>query len=157
MPLSCVSPPSAPSLVTVEEALSPLLVVKFGRSGSEQDLDTYLTARATYLWHEQPHVVIFDARQVHMLSARVRQRYTEWLREHEVALRRWTLGTAYIIESPTVRMMMSVVRHFASMANPFIVTATVPPAAAWAADRLSEAGLAQAAARIRAYYAVPFS
>jgi hypothetical protein len=157
MPQSCVSLPSAPAPVTVDEALSPLLVVKFGRSGTEHALETYLSARAAYLRREQPHIVLFDARQVHMLSAHVRQRYTEWLRENEVALRRWTLGTAYVIESPTVRMMLSVVRHFASMANPFIVTATLPPAAAWAADRLSEAGLVQAATRIRTYYAVPCS
>jgi hypothetical protein len=157
MPLSCVSLTPAPTPVTVDESLSPLLVVRFGRSGSAQDLETYLTARAAYLRREQPHIVLFDARQVHMLSAGVRQRYTEWLREHETALRQWTLGTAYVIESPTVRMMMSVVRHFASMANPFIVTATLPPAAAWAADRLSEAGLAQSAARIRTHYAIPSS
>jgi 7-keto-8-aminopelargonate synthetase-like enzyme len=156
MPQSCVSLPSAPSLVTVDDAFSPLLVVKFGR-GSEQDLDAYLTTRAAYLRREQPHIVLFDARQVHMLSARVRQRYTDWLRAHEEKLRQWTLGTAYVVESPTVRMMMSVIRHFTSMASPFIVTATLPPAAVWAADRLSEAGMAQAATLIRVHYGVPLS
>ena len=122
-----------------------------------QALEAYLAERAAYLARGEPHVCIVDAREVLMPAACLRQRYTEWLREHEAPLRRWTLGSAYIVQTPAVRMMVSVIRHCAPMTTPFVVTATMPPAAAWAAERFQEVGLSQTATRIRAHYAVPAS
>lgn len=145
------------SPITVDGSLWPLLVVNLGRSGTMQDLEAYLAERTGYLARCEPHVCIIDAREVHMPAACLRQRYTEWLREHEAPLRRWTLGSAYITQSPAVKMMVSVMRHCAPMTTPFVVTAALPPAAAWAAERFQEVGLAQAATRIRAHYAVPAS
>jgi hypothetical protein len=140
-----------------EDSLWPLLLVKFGRNSTDEDLETYLESRYAYLRRRERHVVIIDTREVHLPSVRQRQRYADWLREHEVLIRQWTLGSAYVIASPTVRMMASVIRHFGAMSTPFLATTTLPPAAAWAAERLGEAGLAQAAARVRASYSIPTS
>lgn len=156
-PYSFALPGEVVSPITVDGRLWPLLVVKLGRSGTLQELETYLAERTRYLERCEPHVCIVDAREVHMPAACLRQRYTDWLREHEAPLRRWTLGSAYICQTPAVQMMMSVMRHFARMTMPFVVTPTMPPAAAWAAERFQEVGLAQAATRIRAQYAVPAS
>jgi hypothetical protein len=145
------------SPITVDGRLWPLLVVKLGRSATLQEVETYLAERMGYLERCEPHVCIIDAREVHMPAACLRQRYTDWLREHEAPLRRWTLGTAYICQTPAVQMMVSVMRHFARMTMPFVVTPTLPPAAAWAAERFQEVGLSQAATRIRAQYAVAAS
>ena len=100
---------------------------------------------------------ILDVRDVYLPPAQMRQRYTGWLLENEEALRRWSLGNAYVIQSPEVRVMMSLIRHSAHLAMPFVVTATLPPAAAWAADRLQEAGLSQAATRVRAAHGIAAS
>jgi hypothetical protein len=154
---SFVDPGRDASPITIDGSLWPLLRVTLGRSVTRKDLEEYLSARAEYLAREEPHVCIIDAREVDMPAACLRQRYTDWLREHEAPLRRWTLGSAYIIQSPAVRMVMSVIRHFAPMTTPFVITATLPPAAAWAAERLQEVGLAHAATRIRAHHAVPAS
>jgi hypothetical protein len=156
-PISFALPSDAASPITVDGRLWPLLVVKLGRSGTLRDLEAYLAERTTYLERCEPHVCILDAREVHMPAACLRQRYTDWLREHEAPLRRWTLGTAYIAQSPAVQMMVSVMRHFGRMTMPFVVTPTLPPAAAWAAERFQEVGLTQAATRIRAQYAVAAS
>lgn len=145
------------SSITVDGRQWPLLVVKLGRSGTRQDLEAYLAERSAYLERCEPHVCIVDAREVHMPAACLRQRYTEWLRENEEELRRWTLGTAYIAQTPAVQMMVSVMRHFSRMTTPFVVTGALPSAAAWAAERFQEVGLVQAATRIRAHYAVPAS
>ena len=145
------------SPITVDGSQWPLLVVKLGRSSTRQQLETYLAERAGYLERCEPHVCIIDAGEVHMPVASLRQRYTEWLREHEAPLRRWTLGSAYIALTPAVRMMVSVMRHLAPVTTPFVITDAMPPAAAWAAERFQEVGLAQAATRIRAQYAVPAS
>ncbi|WNG41264.1 hypothetical protein F0U61_51900 [Archangium violaceum] len=152
-----VAPGGEPAPATVDGGLWPLLVVKFGRTGTLSDLDAYLEERRVWLERREPHVCIIDAREVHMPSTQLRQRYIDWLSAHEALLRQWTLGTAYIIQSPAVRMMMSVIRHFAPLTTPFVVTASLQPAAVWAAERLQEAGFACAATRIRACYAVPSS
>lgn len=156
-PVSFALPSDVVSPVTVDGRLWPLLVVKLSRSGTMQELERYLAERATYLARCEPHVCIVDAREVHMPPACLRQRYSDWLREHEAELRRWTLGTAYICQSPAVQMMVSVMRHVARMTMPFVVTGTMPPAAAWAAERFQEVGLTQAATRIRTQFSVPAS
>ncbi|MGZ3458011.1 MAG: hypothetical protein ACXU86_05840 [Archangium sp.] len=145
------------SPVTIESGLWPLLVVRFGPSSSLQDLEMYLAARTTWLERCEPHVCIVDAREVHLTPVSLRKHYLDWVSKHEAALRRWMLGTAYIIQSPAVRMMVSVIRHLAPMSMPFFIAGTPPPAAAWAAERLQEAGLTQAATRVRAGYAIPAS
>lgn len=151
------SPRREPSRITLDSGLLPLLVVKFGRDSTKQDLEAYLADRAAILQRCEPHVCIVDARDVDITPPHLRQRYTDWLAEHEAPLRQWVLGTAYIIHSPAVRMMMSVIRHFGRMASPFVVTTAMQPAAAWAAERLHEAGLAPAATRVRAQYAIAAS
>ncbi|QRN97901.1 hypothetical protein JRI60_02115 [Archangium violaceum] len=161
MLVSLASQPQAPgnesSSVLLDESLWPLVVVRIGRTVTTEDFEAYLSTRSAYLRREEPHLCIFDARQVHMPTAQMRQRYTDWLRDNALQLRHWMLGSAYIIESPAVRMMMSVIRHFAAMTTPFVVTATLTPAVSWAAERFQEAGLTQAATRIRVHYALPSS
>ncbi|WP_257462494.1 hypothetical protein [Archangium lipolyticum] len=151
------APGNEPSSLTVDESLWPLVVVRIGRNLTAEDVEAYLSARSAHLRREEPHVCIIDTRQVHMPPVQLRQRYTDWLRDNALQLRHWMLGSAYIIESPAVRMMMSVIRHFAAMTTPFVVTASLTPAASWAAERFQEEGLTQAAARIRAHYALPSS
>jgi hypothetical protein len=156
MASSLLPEPTDSGHTTLDDSLWPLLVVRFG-AATERGLEAYLAAREAYLARAQPHVVIIDTRAMYLPSPRARQRYTDWLTRHERALREWTLGSAYLIASPAVRVMMSLTRHLAPMSTPFLVTETLPPAAAWAAERLQEAGLAQAATRVRAHYAVAAS
>ena len=157
MPLSLAPVPAGPPPITLDDSQWPVLVVKLGRDATEQAFEEYLAAREAYLARCQPHVVVIDTRALHLPSPRLRQRYSDWLSQHARALSQWTLGSAYIINSPAVRMMMSVIRHCARLATPFVVTETLPPSAAWAAERLHEAGLLQAATRLRTHYAVPSS
>lgn len=154
---------SLPSLVpatppfSVEGSLWPLLRVKLGRNATAAEFETYLEVRDQWLERCEPHVCILDVRDVHLPPTQLRLRYTAWLIEREAEMRRWSLGNVYVIQSPEVRMMMSLMRHSAHLAMPFVVTDTLPPGAAWAAARLQEAGLAQAATRVRAAHGIAAS
>lgn len=147
----------SPPLAQVDESQWPLLLVRFTGPATEREFERYLALRTTYLERKEPHVVVLDTRGIDMVSPRLRQRYSEWVRDNGPALHRWVLGTAYVIVSPVVVMMMSVIRHCAGLTTPFVVTATLPPAAEWAAGLLQEAGMTQAATRLRAHYALPAS
>ena len=155
-PPALLATPATPSF-TVEGGLWPLLAVKLGRSGSAEQFEQYLDVRREWLERCEPHVCLLDLRDVHLPPCQIRHRYAEWLREHECALRRWCLGAAYVLTSPEVKMTMSLIRHASHMTLPFVVTATAPPGAAWAAERLQEAGLAPAATRVRAAYGIAAS
>jgi len=148
---------SEPSPILLDDSLWPLVMVRFGRSGTQEDLERYLAQRRAYLERQQPHLCLIDTRQLHLPSPRLRQRYIDWMCEHELQLRQWTLGTACLIVSPVVKMMMSVIRHAASMNTPFFVTPSLAPAVTWAAERLQDAGQHQAATRIRSHYGIPAS
>ncbi|WNG21531.1 hypothetical protein [Cystobacter fuscus] len=141
----------------MEDALWPLLTARIGAGITTQAFDAYLDWRTQWLQRCEPHVVIIDARAVPIRIAPFRQRYIDWLREHECALREWMIGSAYVLNSPEGHMLASLIRHGASLHTPFVVTPTLPDAASWAAGQFQERGHGEAARRIRAHYALPTS
>ncbi|MFY0582205.1 hypothetical protein ACN28S_55135 [Cystobacter fuscus] len=141
----------------MEDAHWPLLTVRFEAGLTGETFDAYLDWRTEWLQRCEPHVSIIDARAVPIRVAPYRQRYIDWLREHECALREWMIGSAYVLNSPEGHMLASLIRHGAALHTPFVVTRTLPEAAAWAAGQFQERGLGEAARRIRAHYALPTS
>jgi hypothetical protein len=139
----------------VEDEAWPLLAVRFGAGITGAAFEAYLDMRTELLQRCEPHVTIIDAREVPIRVAPFRQRYIDWLREHEEALREWLIGSAYVLNSPEGHMLATLIRHGASMQTPFVVTSTMPTAADWASHRLQERGFSDAARRVRARYALP--
>ena len=152
-------PPRRTQHLTVDGRLWPLLVVKFGAQAESSDFDAYLEERAAWLRRREPHVHVLDVREVRLCQVcpSVRQRYVDWLCEHAALLSQWLIGSAYLMRSPEGRMTASLIRHGAGLGTPFLVTPNLPHAAAWAAERLNDAGLAPAATRVRAAFAIPSS
>ena len=145
--------------LSVDGRLWPLLMVKFGPDAQTPEFDAYLEARSEWLRRNEPHVHVLDVRELSLsqVCPSVRQRYIDWLRAHANALRQCVLGSAYLVLSPEGRVMTSLIRHGSGMNSPYVITPTLPQAAAWAAERLQEAGLAPAATRVRAAFSIPAS
>lgn len=143
--------------IVVEEESWPLLAVRFGAGITGASLEAYLNVRTEWLERCEPHVTLIDARELPILATSFRQRYIDWLREHEDAVRKWTVGSAYVIGSPEGHMLVSLIRHGAAMHTPYVVAPTKPVAAEWAAQCLMERGLPDAAQWMRARYALPAS
>ena len=141
----------------MEDGLWPLLTVKFGADMTPEAFDDYLERRTECLRRGEPHVSIIDARAMPIRLAPLRQRFIAWLRTHEPALRECLVGSAYVLNTPEGHMLASLIRHGGSMQSPFYVSATMPEAVAWAAERLQERGLSDAARRVRAHYTLPTS
>jgi hypothetical protein len=74
------------------------------------------------------------------------------LEEHEALMNQRLLGCALVITSPLLRMALSIVFHLRSMPTPYVVVADVATGARWAAGRLEDAGLAEAAAHVRHHF-----
>lgn len=149
-------PPASTEPLSVDGRLWPLLRVKFGQEAQASDLERYLEVRAQWLRRAEPHVLVLDVREVRLaqVCASVRQRYIDWLRDHGDTMRRWMVGSAYLLRSPEGRVTTSLIRHGAGMSSPFVVTPSQTEAMVWAAERLREAGLAPAATRVRAAFGI---
>ena len=139
------------------EPLWPLLLAKLDADTTPESFDDYLDLRTECLRRGEPHVSIIDARAATIRLAPLRLRFIAWLRAHERALRECSLGSAYVLNTPEGHMLASLIRHGGSMQSPFYVSATMPEAVAWAAERLQERGLSDAARRVRAHYTLPTS
>lgn len=142
--------PSAP--ISFDDSLWPLLVVRFVGAPSLQQQEAYLAQLRAYLQHGDRYVSILDTRQLKMMTSEQRVRQAEFIKENEGLLRQVTLGTAAIVTSPLIRLAASVFLHLKPMPTPYYCAPTLPSAADWAAERLTQAGLGVSAERVRRHF-----
>ncbi|WP_375769033.1 hypothetical protein NR798_46435 [Archangium gephyra] len=139
--------------VEVDDALWPLLVVRFLGVPTTAQVQAYLERVTGYLERDGRHAVIFDSSgmtgigQTHQYHLQA-----EWLKRHDARLKQVRLGAAYIIQSPVVRLAVSVVYYLRPTTMPYLITAKQGEAAGWAAARLDEDGQHEAAQRVREHF-----
>ena len=139
--------------ILVDDALWPLLVVRFMGVPTTAHVHAYLERMTGYLERDERHAVIFDSSG--MTGIGQTQQYhlqAEWLKRHDARLRQVRLGAAYIIHSPVVRLAVSVVYYLRPTSMPYLITAKQGEAAGWVASRLEEDGQHGAARRVREHF-----
>ena len=141
--------------ITLDESQWPLPVVRFEHCCYNAELEQYLTARTAWLRRGELHIPLLDTRNGRLPPPHQRQRYIDWLAHHRPLLVERSLGTAYLITSPAMRMVTSLMRHLSSLTTAYITAATPEEALGWAASRFQEAGLASLAQRVRHMKDVP--
>lgn len=137
------------NIITFDDSLWPLLVVRMSGTPTHSQFEEYLAARGSFLERGEKHVLVYDAARFNVLSNEQRQRQVEWLKEREAVRRDLTLGSALIITSPLVRLTLNIVRYFNPTTTPYFVASSMDEAVKWAAARLDEAGLHEQARRVR--------
>lgn len=142
----------APSNITFDDSLWPLLVVRFSGTPTKQQFEEYMARRGSYLARNQQHTLIYDTTSFNVLTGEQRQRQIHWLKEHKEELRTLSLGSALIITSPVVRLLLSGVLHFSQANAPYHAARSLPDAAGWCAGRLAEAGFVVEAQRVRTHF-----
>jgi hypothetical protein len=142
--------------ITLDESQWPLPVVRFERACSNAELEQYLTARSAWLRRGELHIPLLDTRTASQLPPpHQRQRYIDWIQRHRPLLVERSLGTAYLITSPAIRVLTSLMRHLSALTTAYIVSATPEEALGWSACRFQEAGLASLAQRVRRMKGLP--
>ena len=111
-----------------------------------------MARRGSYLARTQKHTLIYDTVSFSVLTGEQRQRQIDWLKARKELLQKYSLGSALIITSPMVRLLLSGVLHFSQAATPSHAARSLPDAANWCAGRLSSAGLLVEAQRIRMHF-----
>ena len=70
-----------------------------------------------------------------------RKRQAEWQREHERAIREYSLGTAFAISSALVRGDLTAIFWVQPLPNPYFIAVSLAEAERWALAQLAAAGL----------------
>jgi hypothetical protein len=137
------------STLSIDESLWPLRVARFEGIISSQQFEDYLEKSSACLHRGQQYVSIMDFTHGGPPPFDQRQRQAAWIREHEQLLRQWSLGVAFVITSPIVRLAVSASLYWQPLPVPYLLTPRMSEATNWAIQRLEEAKLFPAAERIR--------
>lgn len=89
--------------VTVDSSAWPLVRVTYVGSVDDARFEEYVREQAALLERRKPYVILFDASESGMPSARQRQRMAEYAREHEAELRRYCKRGVFVIPNSVVR------------------------------------------------------
>ena len=144
---------SAP--ISLDDSLGPLVIVRFVGTPPLRDFEAYLEKSLEILRRGQPHLLLVDvdrSREDGTPPLEHRQLLANWLARHEERIRQTVLGVAYATDSALVRLALSLLFHLKAPASPYVVAPNLELGAAWAACRLSEAGLYADAEHIRLHF-----
>ena len=110
----------------------PIIWIHFAGAVTEREFDTYLETMTRYVNRGTPTLFLYDALQSQVPSATQRQKQAAWLERHEAALRRNSLGTAFVIANPLIRGALTAIFWIRPTPVPYIVTGTRSEAERWA-------------------------
>jgi hypothetical protein len=128
--------------ITIDERRRPIVLVTFVGTATDAEFDQYLRDMTEQiLGRRQQTVTILDATRSDNTSAAQRKKQAEWLATHKDDLRRYSLGTAFVIKSAMVRGALTAIFWLQPMDRPHTIVATLDEAEGWAAVKLREAGV----------------
>jgi hypothetical protein len=136
-------------VIAFDDTLWPLLIARFTGTNPPDEYEEYLEKTASYFRKREPMVMLHDAREARAVPPEQRQRQADWLRQHEVLLRHFNVGTVFVITSPVVRLSLTVIHALRPPVTPHAVVPTMIEGIGWAADRFQQAGHLFPALRLR--------
>jgi len=137
-------------VITLDDSQWPLLLVTFSGTSSAQDFDVYLSQLSAALGRGEKYLCILDSSQSAAPTLEQRQRLVQWVQRNESALRQRSIGSAYVITSPFVRLAMNIMYQLKPPPMPHVIVADIKVARAWAAGRFRAAGLPVPSAMLEA-------
>ncbi len=140
------------SSISTDESLWPLRIVRFEGAVTAKQFQSYLDESSASLRRGEKHATIIDLSVSGPLLFEQRQAQAMWIRENEQLIRELTLGVAFVITSPVVRLAMSASFYWKAMPVPYLITPHLQSAAEWVLHRFEEAGMFPAAERIRHHF-----
>jgi hypothetical protein len=135
-------------LITFDDSMWPLLTVTFSGVSSAQDFDAYLSGMTAYLGRGEKYLCILDSSRSSVApTLEQRQRQVDWVQRNESLLRQRSIGTAFVITSPFIRLALNIMYQLKPLPTPYTVAGDLKVARVWAAERFRAAGLPLPSAR----------
>lgn len=124
--------------ITFDESRLPLVVVTFRGDATTEEFEEYLRRLSANLARKQPTAIVIDSREFAVMPAAQRKRQAEWIDETRVVRTRYTLGTAFVINSPLIRGALTAIFWLTKYDTPYVVVPTLEEAEAWALKLLAD-------------------
>jgi len=123
----------------------PLVMVRFVNDLTEEDFEAYLKFldyNAARTGAARTKIaLLFDCREVGRVSANIRRRQADWIRDNMEISRHNCVGFAYVFESGLVRGLLTAILWLVTMPAEYTVTSTVAEGEHWLKQKLSERGI----------------
>ena len=108
---------------------------------SEPEFDQYLASMTQIISRAEKTLTILDARRAIRSPPSQRKKQADWIKMHADQLRRYSLGTAFVLTSPLVRGVLTAILWLQPLPSDYVVVGTMAEAEDWAAAKLRDAGL----------------
>ncbi|WP_434381966.1 hypothetical protein [Melittangium boletus] len=129
-------------MITIDDTSWPVLTVSFTGKNSPQEFNAYLARMTEYLRRGVKHAVILDSRDLAATpTLEQRQRQVDWIQANTPALRQWSLGNAFVITSPFIRLAMNIMYQLQPLPTPHTVVGDIKMARTWVDGRFRAVGL----------------
>lgn len=139
----------------IDDSLWPLRVVHFHGPLTASEFDEFLVRTAECYERRERYITVIDTSRGGMLSLEQRQRMAAFMRANDHHIRRYMLGSVFVITAPLVRLVLSTIFYLKPMPTAYVVTPSLMTAVDWASRSFLEAGLREQAERIRRHHGLP--
>jgi hypothetical protein len=126
--------------VTFDDSLWPLLILHYPATQSDLEYEESLARLSGFMQRREPYFSIIDTSRIGMPNSTQRQRQVEWDRTHDVLVRTWGRGTAFIVTSPFVRVAMSLYFHVRPLGVPYVIVTDMGSALTWVVAQMERTG-----------------
>jgi hypothetical protein len=128
--------------IHIDASRHPIVVVTFVGAATDAEFQDYLASMENMMvMRRGTNCTILDATRAGNTPALQRRMQADWLKRNEELLRKHSAGTAFVINSPLVRGLLTAILWMSPMATPHTVVASLDEAERWAAAQLRARGV----------------
>jgi hypothetical protein len=123
-------------MIQIDQRRWPIVVFTFRGVVTPAELEEYLQTSERILAKGERYAGVVLADEVKPLDVPLMRRQAAWIKEHEAALRRQSLGVAFVIGSPMIRGVLRAILWLQPMPQPHTLVSTEEEAIAWVRNAL---------------------
>jgi hypothetical protein len=126
------------SYTNIDASRFPLVTIIFtGVPSTDENFEQYLTEMKALYDSGEKLAIIFDASNAALPSLKHQQRQASWLKKNDEMLKKQCLGTAYVITSGAIRVVLRMI--FAITPQPVLhkICSNIDDAEEWALAQIS--------------------
>ena len=125
----------------IDQSQFPLVIVSFtGLKATKKNFQSYLKDLSELYARKEPIVIVFDATLTPFIKLRLQKRQTKWMAENYSMVKKFCIGTAYVIPNNIIRTVLKTIFALRRQSAPYKIFATMEAGIAWAKSKTVSVG-----------------